>query len=396
MAPKYAVVGSGLIGSAAARHLAEAGNDVTLIGVPEERSAELNTFASHHDEGRVTRIVDPDPVWSIAARRSIERYGDIEARSGINFHDRAGLVYSSARVELAAEIGAANGAQVVLRDAAWIAERYGIALAADTQAPVAVEAGAAGAINPRRMVAAQRALAAAGGAALVDDRVTAVDEHAGGVTVVTTSSARFEFDSVVLATGPYGAAAAGVDLLLERRLRTVALARPVQPESLVLPSLIADDVGREDIDGVYWTPPSVFADGNIWLKIGGDALDVQIASGGDDIGAWFAAGGHQAEADMLAEVLQASLPAVEFAEWAHKPCVVTYTAHGRPYVGQVSERLVVAVGGCGGAAKSADEWGRLASVAATGGAEDPEIGWDTTKPIFVGDGAYASVRDERY
>ena len=73
MAPKYAVIGSGLIGSAAARHLAEAGHDVTLIGVPEERSAELNTFASHHDEGRVTRIVDPDPVWSIAARRSIER-----------------------------------------------------------------------------------------------------------------------------------------------------------------------------------------------------------------------------------------------------------------------------------------------------------------------------------
>jgi len=56
-----AVIGRGLIGSAAARHLAKAGHAVTLIGPdePADRKAHRGVFASHYDEGRITRALDP-------------------------------------------------------------------------------------------------------------------------------------------------------------------------------------------------------------------------------------------------------------------------------------------------------------------------------------------------
>ena len=102
---EIAVVGRGLIGSAAARHLVEAGHSVALIGPgePEDYATSSGPFASHYDEGRITRMIDPDPAWSQLAMRSIARYADIEKRSGMSFHTGAGLVYATAdpRADLA-------------------------------------------------------------------------------------------------------------------------------------------------------------------------------------------------------------------------------------------------------------------------------------------------------
>ena len=51
---EIAVIGRGLIGSAAARHLAEAGHRVVLIGPdePVDRRTSPGPFCSHPDEGR--------------------------------------------------------------------------------------------------------------------------------------------------------------------------------------------------------------------------------------------------------------------------------------------------------------------------------------------------------
>ena len=47
--------------------------------------------------------------------------------------------------------------------------------------------------------------------------------------------------------------------------------------------------------------------------------------------------------------------------WVQRPCVYTETPTGLPYVGWVEDGLAVAIGGNGAAAKSSDEWGRLAA-----------------------------------
>ena len=68
-----AVVGRGLIGSAAARHLAESGMQVVVIGPdePADRRLSLGPFCSHPDEGRITRVAGRTPIWSQMAARSI-------------------------------------------------------------------------------------------------------------------------------------------------------------------------------------------------------------------------------------------------------------------------------------------------------------------------------------
>ena len=91
---RVAVIGRGLIGSAAACHLTEMTDGVVVVGPnePAERSSHTGVFASHYDEGRMARIVDPMPEWSITAKRSIARFGDLERRSGIAFFTPAGYL----------------------------------------------------------------------------------------------------------------------------------------------------------------------------------------------------------------------------------------------------------------------------------------------------------------
>ena len=56
------VIGKGLLGSAAARHLAEMGLNVLLLGPDEPlvRAEHSGVFGSHYDSGRITRIIDTD------------------------------------------------------------------------------------------------------------------------------------------------------------------------------------------------------------------------------------------------------------------------------------------------------------------------------------------------
>ena len=86
------VVGRGLVGSAAARHAAEAGHRVAIVGPTERSQPDVGVYGCHNDEGRITRRLDVDPTWAALASRSMDRYADIEARSGIRFHDAVGCL----------------------------------------------------------------------------------------------------------------------------------------------------------------------------------------------------------------------------------------------------------------------------------------------------------------
>ena len=56
------------------------------------------------------------------------------------------------------------------------------------------------------------------------------------------------------------------------------------------------------------------------------------------------------------------IPGLTAIAFDSKPCVVTYTAHDRPYIAQVDEAIYVATGGCGAAAKSSNELGRIGAL----------------------------------
>ncbi|MEK9999901.1 MAG: FAD-dependent oxidoreductase, partial [Acidimicrobiaceae bacterium] len=89
-----AVIGRGLIGSGAGRHLAESGRSMALIGPgePTDWNASGGPFSSHHDQGRITRIAGRNAMWTEVAAHACARYADIEARSGIGFHTPRGVL----------------------------------------------------------------------------------------------------------------------------------------------------------------------------------------------------------------------------------------------------------------------------------------------------------------
>ena len=86
----YAIIGAGLIGSAAAKYIATNNNNVILIGPkePEDKRNHNGIFASHYDEGRITRISDNDTTWAYLAKKSIQNYNSIFNLSNIDFYNR--------------------------------------------------------------------------------------------------------------------------------------------------------------------------------------------------------------------------------------------------------------------------------------------------------------------
>lgn len=186
----YAVIGAGMIGSAAARHLAQAGHEVVLIGPgePDHKSTHDGVFASHYDAGRITRGLASAPFWAQASLASIERYRQIEADSGIGFYNEVGCLMAGPK-------DAAN-----LRDVAQVARQLDIT--AETLSPADMqdrfpyfsfapndigyfEASRAGTINPRNLVAAQIKLAQTHGATLWRTQVQEVVEEPDGLRFMT-------------------------------------------------------------------------------------------------------------------------------------------------------------------------------------------------------------------
>ncbi len=179
------VIGRGMIGSAAARHLAEQGGDVACIGTDEPQNFEAHSgvFASHYDEGRMTRIVDPETEWSITAKHSIDRYRDLEARSGIEFFTPSGYLGLgdpdcdyNARCSIT---GNRFGAHLERLDAEAIRSRYPF-LAVDDAATGLSETGNAGHFSPRRFVKAQTILAQQAGASIIRHAVRTVRSISSG------------------------------------------------------------------------------------------------------------------------------------------------------------------------------------------------------------------------
>ncbi|WP_409527978.1 FAD-dependent oxidoreductase, partial [Rhizobium sp.] len=93
---KAIIIGRGMMGAAAARHLSAMIEAVALIGPsePVERKSHHGVFASHYDEARITRTFDDNIVWATLAARSLDRYAEIEAKSGISFFTEAGCLFA--------------------------------------------------------------------------------------------------------------------------------------------------------------------------------------------------------------------------------------------------------------------------------------------------------------
>jgi sarcosine oxidase len=379
------VIGRGLVGSAAGRHLSALTDGVVVLGPnePTDRAAHTGVFASHYDEGRITRVVDQDPAWAVTAKRSIERYAEIEARSGIRFFTNAGyLGVGAARSEYldrSEAVARIFGVDTTRLDAADIAARFPF-LAVPDGAEGLYEGGRAGYISPRAMVRAQTEVAWQQGALIIADEAISLRPSAGGVEVDTARGGTLRAERVLVATGGFTDACGllPVDLKLRVFGRTVVLTH-------IDDGLLAELGGMPALtdaeSGAYILPPIRYPDGRHYLKIGiGSTADPEFRSL-PDLVRWFKSAGSMDNRRDFQAFLTRLIPALDRCRhWHTDTCAVTWTATGLPYIDHVvDERLAVAVVCNGKGAKSSDDWGWLAARLVAGLEWDHPVGREQLK-----------------
>ena len=396
-----AVVGRGLCGAAAARHLAKAGVRVALVGPLEQAARSKGVFGAHHDEGRITRKTDPDDVWALLAVRSIDRYDEIKRESGgVQFYEEVGHL------------------AVAPRDSDTVRERVGNARALDVQCERmqsestafkenfpyldippqydgVYERAESGFVSARELVQAQALAAQAHGASLVEEEVVGVHrDQEGGGFVVQTPSHSLRSQKILVAVGassnrgnllPGGPNGEQVRLALSTRTaQTVHFVLNSHDEHRLrnMPSIIYKD----DHCWAYLLPPIKYPDGSVRLKLGGalmrgaQATSEHLEPGKrelvthDDIVAWYKSGGEATAAEEMAALLNQLIPGLQPLGQINDSCATTHTPTGRPFVGAIgSDGLFVCTGGNGLAAKSSDEIGRLAALCVLEGWPQGEV-----------------------
>ncbi len=359
---RLAIIGRGLIGSAAARHLSAAGFDVTLIG-PSEPSVFENhdgVFGSHYDEGRITRGLDPYPFWSKVSRASIARYRAIEAQSGVGFYREVGILmtgpFGSKPISDVIDIAETAAIDFEKRDQAGLKQKFPYFAFGDDVLG-AFEPKNAGYISPRKLVHAQTICATQNGATMVDAIALGLDE-VGDQVVVHTSAGDMSFDRVLVATGGFTEMLLGQKSPLTPYARTVALFRIDEAEAQRLAGMPSHIDLLPTGEDPYLLPPILYPDGQIYIKLGGDPDDIPLTTT-NDVCDWFRSGGSKDVGTSLEAQIHQKIPGLDIQERVIKPCVTTYTPDNHPDIRALTDRIVVAAGGCGRAAKNSDELGRL-------------------------------------
>jgi sarcosine oxidase len=367
------VVGNGMFGAAATRHLSARGLHVAAIGPdePVDWTTHDGVFASHYDQGRITRIIDADPVWAHLAQRSIAVYPELESQSGIAFHHRSGGVWmyppipeALARLEQSDAVGRTFGAEFDRLPDTDLVSRFPF-LHVPPGAITLWERGPAGHVEPRAMVQAQLAIAGKQGATILRQTVTGYTRRSDVFEVTTDAGTRVRAAKLLIAAGAYTNHLLARPLALELKARTVLLAEIDEKEARRLQPLMSTILWLADdpvLDSVYSTPPARYPDGKVCIKIGGSRPIPYLLETPQQFRDWFHGSGDAEELDALRRVLLALLPGLRVTSYAGKPCVVAFTAHNRPYIDRLDlDQGFVVAGGCGAGAKSCDEIGRIAA-----------------------------------
>jgi sarcosine oxidase len=337
---------------------------------PEDWSRHDGPFASHYDAGRITRILDASPIWAELARRSIAEYPTIADGSGIDFHHPVGVLWSAqpSGLDELQPVAGTHGIEMQLLPAADRATPH---VALDPANDTVMEPDPAGYIDPRAMVGAQQRMARLQGAELIDEQV--LDVTGGSIANVRTESSSIRARTVVVAAGAYsGSLLEGPPIIpIAEAVVLGEVTEAAAHRMQDMPCLIHQNDPSGQVD-VYLIPPVRYPDGRWYIKLGAEtALDQPLRTE-DDVRRWMAGADVVSHERHLVDLLTGLVPNAQFRGFDVKPCFYARTPSRLPYVDHLNPSVVVAAGGNGRAAKSADAIGSLAArLALTGDWDDP-------------------------
>ncbi|MEM8858828.1 MAG: FAD-dependent oxidoreductase [Chloroflexota bacterium] len=373
MVYEYAIIGKGMIGTAAARYVSKSSDSIVLIGPdePDVWPEHEGVFSSHYDQGRITRELDSTFEWALWAQRSIAEYRSIEKQSGIEFYNPCGSIqvgltdgtYLPRTEEIALHLGT-NYKRYSNLTFANVVPEFNFS----DQFSILHEPTIAGYVNPRQLVQAQVACCEQQGADVIRETVTRLDARQDWVELTTDDGQQIAAKKVLVAAGAWTEFLTGLDVGLIPTPRTVLLAKldSAETERLKhLPSVVFyEGIPNPHLSGVYILPPIKYPNGNTYLKIGGKMIDIPVPKNSADLEAYFHTNGRQNETDEIERELFNIIPSLRAESLYSRPCVVTNQKEGHMLVLKeiIDGRVMVAAAGCGSAAKSSNEIGRIASV----------------------------------
>ena len=235
-------------------------------------------------------------------------------------------------------------------------------------------------------MAAQSRLAEKAGARLIRETAVRLLPGADGVEVTTSEGGRHTAEKVLVATGGFTIAEnllpQPVDLKVYARTIVFMEVEAAEAARLAaMPSLIT--APHDPQDAIYMLPPIRYPDGRFYLKIGGDPHDLQLNSEAE-LRYWFRGEGRESARAHLLRVAKGLLNGVSIRSVSTGSCVTSFTPTGLPAIGfSASPGIALVTGGCGAAAKSSDEIGRLgAQTILQGGVADPVYAGVDFSPRF--------------
>lgn len=377
------VVGAGLMGSAAARHLAKDGAKVALIGPaePDQKRNHAGVFSSHYDAARITRQLDNRQNWARFSQAAIARYAEVSQQGGQPFFNPVGAIIAGPEhgagsdfIQAAQRNGQQDGIKHTALRGTALRDRFPYFSFPDGILALH-EADDAGWIDPRAYVRAEIAAAAKLGVTVYRTEVTQLNEGADGVKAICVDGKVIEGAKAVVACGAFSKAEGLLPDLLPLTVyaRTVAFFELDEAEVARLegmPSVVY--LPPDLVTDPYILPPVRYPDGKTYIKIGGDPVDRELTTV-NEMKAWFRTDGDPKAGAFLQDQLLRLMPNLTYRAVTTGSCATCFTPHSNPLIYRQTDRLTVLTGGNGAGAKCADELGRLGALVATGGTIPADI-----------------------
>lgn len=369
------VVGNGLFGSAAGRHLAQHGLRVAVIGAPEpaDTTDHDGVYASHYDEGRLARRFDKRISWAPLTARAISRYRDLETASGIDFYHPVGALVVGPGAALDAE--GFDNPRVSLTereiahrlfepgDKSWRDEFPHLDFPDEFY--VVHEPAPAGHINPRRLIKAQNAVAEQHGATIVRQLVTGIEREPARFSCRLATSDPITADNVIVAAGSFtnfnGLFQEPLPLTLETEIIAFGEVSAADAGDLTSTPTVVYTIDDTELSDIYMVPPILYPDGRYYIKLGANTTRDTCPETIDEIHEWFRNGDSDFALPAFRAALRAIWPTTNFLSFHTGRCILTRTPDGDPIIREVEPGLYVATGGNGGGAKGSDAWGEIAA-----------------------------------